>query len=75
MPTWSRFAVAVSFTLLTLAQVQLWFPLNKPIYKIGGQPFAALLLLLVFARWEQTRVAGQKTEEGSESNPSLNVAA
>jgi hypothetical protein len=55
MPGWSRGAALVAFTLLALAQVQLWFPLNRPIQRIGGQPFAAVLLMLVYATLGEVR--------------------
>ncbi|HEY1378959.1 MAG TPA: hypothetical protein VGF55_19310, partial [Gemmataceae bacterium] len=47
---------AVAYGLLALAQVQLLFPLGRPLHRVGAQPLAALLLLAVFARWRSAGV-------------------
>ena len=72
MSTWSRFAVVVSFTLLALGQLQLLFSLNRPIDEIGGQAFAAILLILVYARWRPAAVVGQESQGRESGRFSLN---
>jgi hypothetical protein len=69
MPAWARLAVAVSFALLVLAQLQHLFPWKQPIHKIGGQPLAAVLLLLVFARWRQPGAGGVTVQPIQEALP------
>jgi hypothetical protein len=46
---WYRAVVTVACTLFVLAQVQLAFPLNKPLTHLGALPAAALLFLLAAA--------------------------
>jgi hypothetical protein len=51
LPLWSRALGATAYGLLALSTLQLVLPINKPLIHIGAQPFAALLLLPVFACW------------------------
>ena len=45
----------MAFGLMALAQVQLLFPLGRPLHRVGAQPVAALLLLVVYAVWRDGR--------------------
>ncbi|HMF16544.1 MAG TPA: glycosyltransferase family 87 protein [Gemmataceae bacterium] len=56
LPFWARQLTFVVFSIFVLAQLQLIFPLNKPLFRIGALPVAALLLAPVFAFWKQQRV-------------------
>jgi Glycosyltransferase family 87 len=45
-PRWFRLAITIVCVVLSLAQLQLLFPLNKPLHQIAAQPFAALLFIV-----------------------------
>jgi hypothetical protein len=55
-PFWSRQLTFAVLSIFVLSQLQLIFPLNKPLFRIGALPVAALLLVPVFGFWKQPRV-------------------
>src|SRR5262249_40385354 len=59
----ARLVAAVAYGLLALAELQLLFPFHRPLHQIGAQPLAALLLLLVFARWGQADSPAKEAPE------------
>jgi hypothetical protein len=48
-PGWFRPMISVSFGVLLLAQLQLFFDLNTPLHRVAAQPFAALLFMVPLA--------------------------
>jgi alpha-1,2-mannosyltransferase len=48
-PRWFRLAIAVVCVLLSLSQLQLLFPLNKPLEHAGALPIAAMLFIVAVA--------------------------
>jgi hypothetical protein len=57
MPGWRRWAAIGAYAILAAGQLQLLFPLGRPIHRVGAQPAAAVLLLIAFATWKP---AGQQ---------------
>jgi alpha-1,2-mannosyltransferase len=55
LPARARWLAAVAYGLLALSQLQLLFPLNRPLHRVGAQPFVALLVLAVFAGWRSAK--------------------
>jgi hypothetical protein len=70
MPGWRRWAALPAYVLLALAQLQLLFPLGRPMHRIGAQPVAAVLLLAVFVGWQRLgryriyQTDGTETDKG-----------
>ena len=56
LPFWSRHLTFAVLSIFVLSQLQIIFPLNKPLFRIGALPVAALLLVPVFALWKQPPV-------------------
>jgi hypothetical protein len=52
MAGWRRWAAISAYAILAAGQLQLLFPLGRPVHRIGAQPVAAVLLLAVFAAWK-----------------------
>lgn len=50
-PAWFRALVTASCVLLTLSQLQLLLPLNRPLQHLTAQPIAALLLMAAAATY------------------------
>jgi Glycosyltransferase family 87 len=48
-PSWFRLAITVACVLFSLCQLQLLFPLDKPLNQAGALPFAAVLFVVVVA--------------------------
>jgi hypothetical protein len=63
----ARPTAIAAYGLLALAQVQLLFPLGRPLHRVGAQPLAALVLLLVFARWRREIAAPADEQQPDES--------
>src|SRR5262249_5574727 len=55
LPFWARQLTFVVFSIFVLAQLQLIFRLNKPLFRTGGLPLATLLLLPLFCCWKPPR--------------------
>lgn len=71
---WRRPLGLVAYALLALSQLQLLFPLNKPMHRIGAQPIAALLLLLVYASWKTTSRHSPSVSSTDRDSDSIGVA-
>ena len=56
-PSWRRWVSLTAYLILVAAQLQLLFPLGRPLHRIGAQPVAALLLLGVFVAWRGERIS------------------
>jgi len=48
-PRWFRALITVPFVILLLAQLQLFFDLDRPLHQMAAQPFAALVLMIPLA--------------------------
>jgi hypothetical protein len=62
MPGWRRWAAIGAYAVLAAGQLQLLFPLGRPVHRVGAQPVAALLLLAAFAAWKPA--GEQKAADG-----------